>query len=68
MCPNLSLKNFVSFDIFYNHFILKRVDLDAIPPRYINDFGDFLLSLIRFEPNDRLNYDELLKHSFIINN
>ena len=66
--PELILKNFVSFDVFYNRFILKRIVLDAVPPRYINTFGDFLLSILRFEPEDRFDYDELLNHPFIINN
>jgi serine/threonine protein kinase len=64
--PNIVNKNFISYDIFFEKYIITNIDMKTIDKSKIDELKDFTFLLVQFDYNLRPNFDELLNHSFLI--
>lgn len=56
---------FLSWDEFFDIYIIKHIDSTTFNFNYIELFRDFLKKLIHFDSSKRIDLNELLNHQFL---
>jgi serine/threonine protein kinase len=56
---------FLSWDEFFDDYIIRSLDRTSFNLNYIELFRDFLKKLIHFDSSKRSDLNELLKHPFL---
>lgn len=59
------IDNFLTWDIFFDKYIINSIDSTTFNFNYIELFRDFLKKLIHFDSSKRIELNELLNHPFI---
>jgi serine/threonine protein kinase len=62
--PNF-IDKFISWDIFFDKYIIESIDRSSFNFNYIELFRDFLKKLVHFDSSKRIDLDELLNHQFL---
>jgi len=57
--------NFLTWDEFFDNYIVKSLDRILFNFKYIELFRDFLKKLIHFDSSKRIDLGELLNHQFL---
>ena len=63
--PELLKMNFINFDNFFKLYILPNLNLKLIEENKILELYNFLLLLIKFDPDDRPHIELLLQNIFL---
>ena len=64
--PNIVDKNFISYDIFFERYVLCNIDIKTIDKSKLDELKDFTFLIIQFDYKLRPTFDELLNHRFLI--
>lgn len=59
------INNFLSWDEFFDNYIIKSLDRTSFNFNYIELFRDFLKKLCHFDSSKRNDLNELLNHQFL---
>ena len=63
--PQLQTMNIINFDLYFKLYILPNLNLNLINKEKTLQLYHFLSLLIKFDPEDRPIFEELLNHSFL---
>ena len=56
---------YLNFDDFFMKYIKPNLNYKIFKSEYLECFKNFLMDIIHFDPNIRLNLEELLNHQFL---
>jgi serine/threonine protein kinase len=59
------INNFISWDVYFDKYIIDSIDRTSFNFNYIELFRDFLVKMIHFDSSKRIDLKELLNHPFL---
>jgi serine/threonine protein kinase len=57
--------NFLSWDNFFNNYVVTGIDDKTFDSNHLKYFKDFLIKLIHFDSSERSDLKELMEHKFL---